>query len=105
MQHGTHVVVVGLDVAHGGLDIRVVEQALREVDVPLGCLHQVGGQGVPETVRGHSHPNLLGQLPVHGFDLVGVHHLALVVRREPVDVEQLVVIGESGSIGLLQEPR
>ncbi len=80
MQHGTHVVVVGLDVAHGGLDIRVVEQALREVDVPLGCLHQVGGQGVPETVRGHSHPNLLGQLPVHGFDLVGVHHLALVVR-------------------------
>ena len=51
MQHGTHVIVVGLDVAHRGLDIRVVEQALREVNVPLGCLHQVGGQGVPETVR------------------------------------------------------
>ncbi|RUH95622.1 transposase [Pseudomonas aeruginosa] len=38
MQHGTHVIVVGLDVAHRGLDIRVVEQALREVDLPPGTI-------------------------------------------------------------------
>lgn len=62
--------IVGLDVAHRRGDVRMIQQILGEVDIPLRLLHQVGRERVSEAVWRHPHSKLVDQLFVHRLDLV-----------------------------------
>ncbi|MFO7013548.1 hypothetical protein P3E16_32195, partial [Pseudomonas aeruginosa] len=48
VEHGLHLIQVHFDVAHRRLNVRVVQQALGDMDVSLGLLHQVTRQRMPE---------------------------------------------------------
>jgi hypothetical protein len=48
VKYGRHVVVIGLDIAKRGRDVRVIQQAFGRVDISFRLPHQIGGEGVPE---------------------------------------------------------
>src|SRR5690554_2976371 len=94
---------IDLDILQRRADVAVAKQRLDDVQVAIRLLHQLGAQGMTESVRAHLVATNLGQLLIEALYLPGVHRLHSVANAESVHVEELLAPLDTHRSGRVQQ--
>ncbi len=81
----------------------MAQERLDDVQVAIRLPHQLGAQGVAESVRAHLVATDLGQLLIEALYLPGIHRLHSVADAESVHVEDLLAPLDTHRPGRVQQ--